>query len=100
MLLWTKTQTLNYGHLKQLKPDIQNKPISPRFLIVVASTSLFINDDKHDSSNFKEKIKDDKIESEIFIASIPPVADVYIDDEYIGKTNVASVNVKTGEDIM
>lgn len=34
--------------------------------------------------------------AKIFIASIPPVADVYMDGEYVGKTNVTRLNVKPG----
>ena len=35
--------------------------------------------------------------SRIFIASIPPVADIYFDDSLIGKTNIAEIIVKTGK---
>ncbi len=38
--------------------------------------------------------------SRIFIASIPPVADVYMDGELIGKTNVAALSVKPGTHLM
>ena len=34
--------------------------------------------------------------SQIFIASLPPVADVYMDGEYVGKTNITKMNVKPG----
>jgi hypothetical protein len=34
--------------------------------------------------------------AQIFIASLPPVADVYMDGEYVGKTNITKMNVKPG----
>ncbi len=34
--------------------------------------------------------------AQIFIASLPPVADVYMDGEYVGKTNISKMNVKPG----
>jgi hypothetical protein len=32
----------------------------------------------------------------VFIASIPPVADVYMDGKLIGKTNISKLNVTAG----
>ncbi|MFW6209856.1 MAG: PEGA domain-containing protein, partial [Spirochaetota bacterium] len=36
----------------------------------------------------------------IFIASIPPVADVYMDGKMIGKTNIAELKVVSGKHTM
>ena len=36
----------------------------------------------------------------MFIASIPPVADVYMDGKLIGKTNITKLNVTAGSHSM
>lgn len=43
---------------------------------------------------------ENKTSSKIFIASIPPVADVYMNGKLIGKTNVAALSVEPGTHLM
>ena len=38
-----------------------------------------------------------KMDARIFFASIPPVADIYVDDVYTGKTNIAEIDACSGE---
>jgi hypothetical protein len=61
-------------------------------LIGVTILCIAVSCDKSPSD-----VQEENSKSMIFIASIPPVADVYADGNLVGKTNVAEINLTPGK---